>query len=788
MSLHLSDPTHRSGRRTAVLAVVLSCLGAGPLLGRSPSGAAAAAVGAGLVGGSVPDTAAPAAPRDTFLDPGARELLRRVRVGKESREAAITHYSALARERISMGVRALGRDRLVYRRELAAHVDWRRDGPSRITVAGAREAVPIAIKGVRVPESLGSDVGDLAFDPANQKLLVGLNQGDFVRNPLARGSGADYRFASGDTTTIRLPDGRTVRLIELRVIPRRADFQLISGSFWVDSASDAVVEAVYRPARVFNMSRDLARIDSTDSDDARDVPGILKPIELDIQYIAVEYGLWDLRWWLPRLISFHAEASIAHRARFPLVYERSYTDYTVSAAPAQAVGPDTLTALARGDVASGDSTAAGDTATAAAADTATDPASAGWGDLAAADWKAGKCAPRVGLRCSCDHGECHYYRVVIPSDSAALLTSDLLPPSIYERGEPLLTRAEAEQIGQLVDQLPRAPWRMTPPRLRWGLGAPGLLRYNRVEGLSVGARVDWDLGRARADVIGRLGLGDLQPEAMLELRRPGPGGLRVALYRRLSPVSEEVRPFSLSNSLQALLFGVDDGDYYRAWGAELMGGSAGGGVSWRLFGERQGPASVGTQLSLRHLMDRAYEFRPNIAAQPATLAGADVRLRLDRGLNATGVRWGGRVDVEAATGDFSYARPGLTAYLTLPLPASLLVGAEASAGTTVGTAPLQRLWYLGGAGSLRGYGGDAAHGPAFWRARLELSNQLPAARLAIFSDAGWAGPRADFGRGQPLLGVGVGASFLDGLVRVDLAHALRGSRGWRLDLYMDGLL
>ena len=121
-------------------------------------------------------------------------------------------------------------------------------------------------------------------------------------------------------------------------------------------------------------------------------------------------------------------------------------------------------------------------------------------------------------------------------------------------------------------------------------------------------------------------------------------------------------------------------------------------------------------------------------------------------------------------------------------PARLVGAVEAAAGTSGGTVPAQSDWHLGGPATLRGYDGLAAMGEAFWRGRVEVANAFPAARVAVFSDAGWAGPRADFARGRALVSAGVGATSFDGLLRVDLARALRAPRGWRLDFYVDGLL
>jgi len=57
-----------------------------------------------------------------------------------------------------------------------------------------------------------------------------------------------------------------------------------------------------------------------------------------------------------------------------------------------------------------------------------------------------------------------------------------------------------------------------------------------------------------------------------------------------------------------------------------------------------------------------------------------------------------------------------------------------------------------------------------------------------FTDVGRAGPREQLSLARPLIGVGVGASFIDGLIRLDVSRAVRSPTGWRLDLYTDAAL
>ena len=122
-----------------------------------------------------------------------------------------------------------------------------------------------------------------------------------------------------------------------------------------------------------------------------------------------------------------------------------------------------------------------------------------------------------------------------------------------------------------------------------------------------------------------------------------------------------------------------------------------------------------------------------------------------------------------------------------PLPLGWAGALELGAGTSWGAIPLQRSFFLGSWPSLRGFHANEHFGPTFWRARAELATDFVAARLSLFSDLGWVGPRASFRLDDPLASIGLGASFLDGIVRLDLARAVRGSDRWKAHLYLDGL-
>ncbi len=724
-------------------------------------------------------SATPAA-ADAYADSATRALVTAARAARERNERLVTRYQVTASQRLGIGLTALSRDRMLYRQEVVVRIDWRRDAVSTLEVVGAREGVPIAMRGDQVPESLEGDVRDLVFDPASDYLRVtGLTAGEdegFI-HPLRAGSESDYRFAIGSRTVIGLPSGQQVRLVALEVTPRRADWRLMSGTLWFDEDSHGLVRLAFRPARPFELQRDLA------DDEKDDVPGWLNA-RGEVKFITLEYALHDNRWWLPRHVAIDATGSVGSWLNAPFRIERTYRDYEVEGGmppdPASAFIPAGRRADERRDL-DGERI---DSLRRAARECARE-ARERRNDTETAEQR------RVRIRAeiaACRTDSDTNLTVVVPEDSLALISSAELGPPILAMGD-LLTEDELLAMRDAIQGLPDRPWerRVELPR-----GVSSLLRharYNRIEALSLGAAARIDFGKLRLDGLARVGVADGIPNGELALvREPIGARLAIGAYRRLAAANPEVRPFGVINSTMALLAGRDDGEYFRTRGVEFTFDRTGS-TSWsaRLYHERQDGADVETRVSLPRLFDGQRSFRPNITVQPATQSGAAVGLRFTRPVSRT-LTLGAEAALDAATGDYEFGRGAVTVRAHLVPDGPIAASLEMAAGTSTGPVPTQSLFYLGGAATLRGYDGGVASGDAFWRGRLEVGNAFPAARLIGFVDAGWAGDRQRFGEGTTLLGAGVGASFLDGLIRVDLARALRGPTGTRLEVYVDGAL
>src|SRR5688572_4412443 len=93
-------------------------------------------------------------PPHAYADPRAREMVQLARTRRETVDRSIKSYRVTAKERIGLGIRALRRDRMLFRREFAVRIHWFRDSIGTVEVLGARQAVPAAVPKAAIPEDL----------------------------------------------------------------------------------------------------------------------------------------------------------------------------------------------------------------------------------------------------------------------------------------------------------------------------------------------------------------------------------------------------------------------------------------------------------------------------------------------------------------------------------------------------------------------------------------------------------------------------------------------------------
>ncbi len=681
---------------------------------------------------------------DTYADAGTRALLARAREARNDRAEGIESYEARLRERMYAGLRAFRfrRERGLFQQERVADVRWSRDGDYVVRWEGARAAVPIT--GLGTDEAgefrseyiagLGQDLGvaTMALEPGDDRLAMG---DDEAVHPLADSAAFFYRFSSGDTLRVTLPaDGRVITLIEARVEPREARVDLVAGSLWFEQDAGALVRATYKPARAFDLELD-------EPEEAEDVPGFLKPIRAEIDYITVDYSFHDFRWWLPRRFAFEGNAQLGRFLSIPITLEWTMSGYVLNEAESDL------------DVSG--------------------PLPAGWTRSEIAYEREGQPTRYVTV-------------IVPPEDSVA--TSSVLSDEAPSADPITFSEGEIQQMRESLEAL--LPEQVFGgPSLRWGL-RDGLLRYNRIEGLSAGSALGVPLGLGtRARLEGRIGLSDLEPNAELSfLRGPDERQARIGVYRRLAHVSDFGDPFSLGSSVSNVFFDVDRSQFYRTLGGELALRRVGRRTvrDLRFFYERHRAADKETDFHIYKLVSND-DLAPNLMATEGTVGGVSGSLAWHAGLDPTRPTASGVVRAEAGWGDLSYQRAFSSVALTSPLFAGLAGAVEVGGGYTWGAAPPQRQFYIGGPRSLRGFRPGDVAGESFWMARAEIANELPAARTALFIDTGWAGPRDELRFDDPRVSAGVGLSLLDGIVRFDLARVLRGGNDFFLHAYLDGL-
>lgn len=735
-----------------------------------------------------------------YRDPRARELVLGARRARLEQDSTLVSYDETSHERltIGLGVGRKGPEKLFMRSETAARVRWRRGHGAVVDVVGARAAMPMIRPGVHVMTDM-LHIEAIPYYPGRESLLHitgvksvgGSTNGPELINPLAAGAEAYYRFQSGDSVLFLLPDGTRGRLREVKVEARQPRPDLLVGSLWFETRSDRLVRAVYRPSVPMNI---VEFVEATEKDAFADVPKAVRPMifpmSLEVTALTVEYELHEQRWWLPRLESITGLMRIGFM-RAPFTREESYRYASVNGTDslppifgsasdsARSAEPDSTRRMHERAMrdAMHDSTV-GAREKRKAEREQRDESTSEFGTL--------RCSPGDTItRHSVRYGGALPILVRIPCDTVSLVHSKEFSPSIYDAGDELFGTRDREELEKSLGLGLQPGWDPQRATIHYGVDR-GMLRYNRVEALSAGVLVESTLGKGyTANASARIGIADWQPnlEAHL-LRGNGDRTYSLGAYRRLNSANDWGDPLSVGSSISALLWSHDEGFYFRSAGAELVSTtSRANAFTWRVFAERQDDAEKHTNFSLWHLFGGA-GFLPNIRAQSASELGGGAQYQFSSGLDPAGLRTAVGVRGEGATGTFDYARASAEATAMHGLGARLDGALTASAGSSVGSVPVQRFWFLGGVATVRGQEPSTQAGDAYWLGRAEIGRTFTGFRPTIFYDIGWAGARADFaGSARPISGAGVGIAAFDGLVRFDIAHGINPNHAWRADLY-----
>jgi len=747
----------------------------------------------------------PALLASAFADEQARDLVLRARAAQYHVDSSLRSYDAKAYQRFSMGLglRIAGRERLFMRAEQSQHILWDRDRGALVHVTGARWGMPmVGNVDDDDPDLEAGEMLALPYVPGRDRLWpigtfearVRRDDGEVdeqnIVHPMGAGAEAYYKYSVGDSVAFRLPSGKEFRLVELRVRPRVEHWNTVVGSLWFDRDSWQLVRAAYRlsaPMDVWMVARENR--DSTDKEDPQeDIPFWLKPalnpMRATISGITQEFSLQEQQWWLP--VTQQAEGLVeVGKVRIPVEIEERFTYASVTATPAPA-SVDSVAGRYVADSLAKDSL---QTIKKTLGDSAYYAARKVRDSVYRAERKACAKSQRGSTVNVRDEGSARIL-VVIPCDSVALAHSPDMPATLYASTEKLFGPTDRDELmAEALALKAQAEGGASKTMFYTGIGG-GLLRYNRVEGLAVAARAEKALGSGySASGLARLATADIHPSGEATLSRTdGRRILGIGAYHRLDAAGDNGEPFSLGASLGALLFGHDDGFYYRSTGIELTRSMADGrGIQWRLFGEHQGNAPLRTQASLPRLFGHGASFDQNITAQRADIAGLGARLTRTWGLDPHAWRLYSDIKGEVAGGSYDFARGLIDETVSHSLGSHLDGALTGAGGWTGGLVPTQRLFYVGGSRSVRGQPPGANVGNAFWLARAEVGTSFVGARPVLFYDLGWAGDRSAWQHpGRPLSGAGAGVSFLDGLFRFDVAKGIHPKQGGvRVDTYIE---
>ncbi len=688
-----------------------------------------------------PDTTA-------YANPETRALVERARLRHRQQDDLVRDYTARVHTRADAryGRSRFGRLAPVITHETTARVVWTRPNDLQVEVIGVRSAS--IFPGARtevwygrpwfVPRALGDSVR-----------LMGVPETG-AAHPLASGAEHLYRYAIRDSVTLSLP-GRTLTAVQVRVEPRRMAPSLVAGDLWLDAETADVVRlsVTFLGEYLWDTPRSDSPRDSANARAGNRRAQRFVTVQADL-----EYGLHENRYWMPyrQLLVITAEVGLFINAAVPIQALTTFSDYQINTAP--------VIAFRIPDSALGDRRR-----TEYRCDTCRAP------DRRRMDRRRDGGYERAGL-----WGDGRWEVVVPPRDSIEAFAWEA--PLAFD-----LSPADQERIRETITALARLSeglpdeW-MGRRRLALGWDRAGdVLRFNRVQGISAGIGYDYRPGPAFTTVrgIARFGTADRRFTGSLAWRYDGPGAeWSVAAYRDLHEAEPWTGGLSLGGSVNALFAGNDHADYHLAMGGALAVTPRRGmlaGAEFRIAGERHRSVETRSGSVMNEWLGGSGAFQPN----PAVTEGDFARFGVARPMVWQRVTFEPRF--EALVGEAGTAMRASAAALIPFRVAERGHALSLKVAGTLGDGLPQLTPRVGGPETVRGYGYGVRSADAIWAAQLDVALWRSwILTPVVFADAGGAFNEA------PLVGLGAGLSFLNGLMRLNLSRGVNPDGPVRFDL------
>lgn len=669
-------------------------------------------------------------------------------------DSLVQDYRATLRYRLtlSFGQRRWARIAPSAVEEQEGLVSWQQPNDLRVDLLGRRSRTQSGNINLNstfsrpwfVPRSLGDSVRIFSDDFPERAAL----------HPLAADGPTWYRYTLGDSVTIALPTGasRTLRSVEFS--PRRVAPALIVGRVWLDRETDEVVRLSFQyvGTDLWVAPEGESRRDTTNARRANSIINRILSLSGDL-----EYALQEGRYWMPyrQVIAGRVEVPIISDIVIPFEAVTTFSDYAINTGEPVPfhVALDTVPLTAEERRARRDSLAR----------ERRDPANIPDRDRART-W-----AGRMG-----EGGRFEMRRPPLDSMRAYDAWGDSLDFDL-SAGE---ARRLRESLADLERLAARLPGRMT--------GRPGaglnyerladVMRYNRVQGLSLGAGYQVRVpGTAFTQVFGtaRYGISDERLNLRASVVHDGPGGRwTVSGYRETIGVDPVRRGGEFSNTWRGIFMGRDENDYLLATGGRVsFETSVALGTELLIWAgaERQEMIETRARSVINDWLGGDGIFLPNGPVTPGWYGMAGARLQ---GGFPGRTRWTVSADAQGDDDQVVGRAWGRVEHRFGRRRAPTL---RLTAGATTSPQVDQMSFRVGAGQTVRGFEYGTLRAQSFWALQGEVPLGGKWWHPVVFLDAAQGGSLEGPGEiwsAPVLVGGGIGWRWLGGLVRVDLARAL----------------